>query len=237
MVKRARWLALALVALVLGLLQMPGIAVASPTLSTVVSAYGTLGYGQSANYTATERGPQATTNDYTVRSAVEDHSQGTSACPEVAAGHRYTTYDEAVVLASVARTMGAGQGTVPPTGRDLLSLQRSRVAAETGAAARGLSSVGNQNVRVLRNWANSKGWVRQAGDGPEVWGVRNTDGSFSWRLKLKPEASTRPGLEAGSKVPRFDARLGPGEYVNPFTGEVGGRAAGTHIPLEYQWIP
>lgn len=92
-------------------------------------------------------------------------------------------------------------------------------------------------VQVASATSMTLGWVRQAGDGPEVWGVRDADGSFSWRLKLKPEASTRPGLEAGSKVPRFDARIGPGEYVNPFTGELGGRGAGTHLPLEYQWIP
>lgn len=72
---------------------------------------------------------------------------------------------------------------------------------------------------------------------PEVWGVRNADDTFSWRLKIKPEASTRPGLESGSQMPRFDARLGPSEYVNPFTGATGGRGIGTHLPLERQWIP
>ena len=56
-------------------------------------------------------------------------------------------------------------------------------------------------------------------------------GNFSWRLKIKPQGSTRTGLEAGSQVPRFDARLGPGYYINPLTGQTGGRAVGTHIPL------
>lgn len=41
----------------------------------------------------------------------------------------------------------------------------------------------------------------------------------------------RSGLEAGSSVPRFDARLEPGNYVNPFTGQTGGKIIGTHIPL------
>ena len=103
-------------------------------------------------------------------------------------------------------------------------------------AAHSLSKVGQQNVRSLRGWAESKGWVRQGGDGPEVWGVNGADGSFSWRLKLKAEGSSRAGLGAGSRQPRFDARLDDsGTYVNPFTGETGGRAVGTHLPLEKSW--
>lgn len=63
-------------------------------------------------------------------------------------------------------------------------------------------------------------------------GVKNTDGTFSWRLKLKSEANTREGLEAGSKQPRFDARLDDkGNYINPFTGQTRGKSVGTHIPL------
>ncbi|MNC56991.1 hypothetical protein D3C75_1066190 [compost metagenome] len=68
--------------------------------------------------------------------------------------------------------------------------------------------------------------------GVEQWGVKNADGTFSWRLKLKPESSTRQGLGAGSNQPRFDARLDDkGTYINPFTGQTGGRDVGTHIPL------
>jgi hypothetical protein len=75
--------------------------------------------------------------------------------------------------------------------------------------------------------------VRQdTAGGVEQWGVKNADGTFSWRLKLKPEPSTREGLGAGSNQPRFDARLDDkGTYINPFTGETGGRSVGTHIPL------
>lgn len=103
-------------------------------------------------------------------------------------------------------------------------------------AAQSLSKLGQQNVRTLRGWANSKGWVKQIGEGPEVWGVKNPDGSFSWRLKIKPVAGTRDGLGSGSQQPRFDARLdGQGTYVNPFTGQTGGRAVGTHLPLEQSW--
>ena len=85
----------------------------------------------------------------------------------------------------------------------------------------------------MQGWAKSKGWVRKSGDGPEVWGVKDANGNFSWRLKIKPEASNRQGLQAGSNQPRFDARLDTnGTYVNPFTGQTGTKAIGTHIPLE-----
>lgn len=43
----------------------------------------------------------------------------------------------------------------------------------------------------------------------------------------------REVLQAGSNQPRFDARLDTnGSYINPFTGQTGTKAAGTHIPLE-----
>lgn len=91
----------------------------------------------------------------------------------------------------------------------------------------------SKNTENLRNWAKKNGWVQQnTAGGVEQWGIRNADGTFSWRLKLKPQASTREGLGAGSNRPRFDARLDDkGTYINPFTGETGGRAVGTHIPL------
>lgn len=91
----------------------------------------------------------------------------------------------------------------------------------------------SKNTANLRTWAEKNGWVRQdTAGGVEQWGVKNADGTFSWRLKLKPEASTREGLGAGSNQPRFDARLDDkGTYINPFTGETGGRSVGTHIPL------
>jgi hypothetical protein len=39
----------------------------------------------------------------------------------------------------------------------------------------------------------------------------------------------------GSNIPRFDARLKDQAqyYINPFTGQVGGKAIGTHLPLDY----
>lgn len=97
-------------------------------------------------------------------------------------------------------------------------------------AARNLSEESQQNIRSLRKWAKSRGYVKSPnmGDGPEVWGMKKLDGGFDWRLKIKPEPSPRV---PGSNMPRFDARIGPGQYINPFTGEIGGRSIGTHISL------
>lgn len=58
---------------------------------------------------------------------------------------------------------------------------------------------------------------------------------IQWNLRIKPEGSFRPNLDARSEHPRFDARLGrtiPYDYINPFKGSKGGLEIGTHIPLE-----
>jgi hypothetical protein len=112
-------------------------------------------------------------------------------------------------------------------------------AAATAADATGdLTNAGVANVRALRGWAVSKGWSQKPGAGPETWGITDSSGNFSWRLKLKKEGSSTPGLQADSQVPRFDARLDTsGTYVNPFTGVRGNKLVGTHIPLNQQWIP
>ncbi|WP_195155566.1 RHS repeat-associated core domain-containing protein, partial [Candidatus Protochlamydia phocaeensis] len=104
-------------------------------------------------------------------------------------------------------------------------------------AARNLTAEGKNNIRILRNWAKSKGWKRFPNDGrPEKWGIY-IDDKFEWRLLIKPEASSRAGLELGSQIPRFDARLekGGNYYINPFTGQIGGEEIGTHIPLDFPY--
>ena len=104
-------------------------------------------------------------------------------------------------------------------------------------AAANISEIGQQNIRILRNWAKSKGWERlpNSNGGPEKWGSYVND-VFEWNLRIKPEPSIRPGLQSGSAIPRFDARIKNGsmfEYLNPFTGIRGGdKSFGTHIPLE-----
>jgi hypothetical protein len=106
-------------------------------------------------------------------------------------------------------------------------------------AARGLSETGQNNIRVLRGWAKSKGWHRQPNPlgQPETWGLMR-NGQLDIHLRIKPEPSLRHGLGIGSQSPRFDARLttGPSSvWSNPFTGETGSRAMGTHIPLENKY--
>jgi len=96
-----------------------------------------------------------------------------------------------------------------------------------------LSSEGRENIGKLRKWAEESNYKKKENNGgPEVWGVYDNEGNFSWRLKIKPESSNREGLGKGSAKPRFDARVGEGRYYNPLTGEHGGRAIGTHIDLE-----
>lgn len=102
-------------------------------------------------------------------------------------------------------------------------------------AAQNLSEVGQNNIRVLRSWAESKGWEKAADlTGPETWG-QTINGKFVWNLKIKAEGSFRPNLEAGSNIPRFDARHDQKgqRYVNPFTGEIGDKNIGKHLPLEH----
>lgn len=103
-------------------------------------------------------------------------------------------------------------------------------------AAFNLSETGQNNIRILRSWAKSKGWEKLPNPygKPEKWGSFDQSKNFNWNLKIKPEASFREGLGSGSNYPRFDARLGnhpPYEYINPFTGNVS-KELGAHIPLE-----
>jgi hypothetical protein len=107
-------------------------------------------------------------------------------------------------------------------------------------AAQNLSETGQNNIRILRGWAKSKGWEKMPNSqgGPEKWGMYQ-NGNFEWRIVIKPEASMRPGLESGSQVPRFDARLMTDvtgkSYTNPFTRDIGNWQIGTHIPLEHKY--
>ena len=107
-------------------------------------------------------------------------------------------------------------------------------------ATRNLSETGQNNIRILRGWAKSKGWKKQPNflGAPEKWGIYQNN-TFQWRLVIKPEGSTRPGLGSGSSVPRFDARFltdkAGQSYINPFTGETGNWQIGTHLPLDFNY--
>lgn len=102
-------------------------------------------------------------------------------------------------------------------------------------AAYNLSETGQSNIRALRGWAKSKGWVRGSypPGTPERWGTY-MNGKFEWRLNIKPEPTFTSGIHPGSGFPRFDARtsIGTGKegFINPFTGEIGNSQH--HLPLE-----
>jgi RHS repeat-associated protein len=102
-----------------------------------------------------------------------------------------------------------------------------------------LSKTGQNNVRSLEGWANSKGWQKfpNPDGGPQKWGVINSAGQREWRLRIKPIPSFRSGLHKGSNIPRFDARLSNNkkDFINPFTSEKGGPEVGTHLPLEHTY--
>ena len=106
-------------------------------------------------------------------------------------------------------------------------------------AAKSLSETGQNNIRILRGWAKSKGWEKlpNSQGRPEQWGIYKGE-EFKWRLKIKPEPSFRPKLDEKSGIPRFDVRLGPGgnQFINPFTGENGDLNIGKHLLLENEWL-
>lgn len=100
-------------------------------------------------------------------------------------------------------------------------------------AARNLPKESQDNIRMLRYWAKSRGYEKLANPegGPEKWGIYE-QGEFRTRLIIKPEGSTRPGLQPASGKPRFDAKVAEGVYINPFTGQTGSYKQYSHIPLD-----
>lgn len=116
-------------------------------------------------------------------------------------------------------------------------LKAAPVLSRFEKAIDALSDIGKSNVEYLREYARKEGYVLKENltGGPEVWG-KTIDGEFAWFVKIKPEGSMRNGLEAGSQVPRASVRVDlEGTFINPFTGEVGKKSIGDHIPLEFDW--
>ncbi|MEU2623868.1 hypothetical protein ABZ642_38150 [Streptomyces sp. NPDC007157] len=105
-----------------------------------------------------------------------------------------------------------------------------------------------RNASWLRGWAQSMGWVKKPNSPVEKWGYYKPDGDFAWMLQLKFQASTMPGIQAGSQQPRITARLDlQGSFTNPFTNQVGSKndallgssdpnANLSHIPLDEPWV-
>jgi len=100
-----------------------------------------------------------------------------------------------------------------------------------------LSQDGKDNIRALRGWAKSKGYkkVRNPQGRPEKWVSCGQDGKECTNLMIKPRGSFRGILHVESGMPRFDARLKLGVFVNPFKNTRGGAPIGTHIPLEKKY--
>ena len=77
--------------------------------------------------------------------------------------------------------------------------------------------------------------------GPEKWieVIRDTSGNAirnESRLVIKPEASTTPGIHPISQYPRFEARIGRGKYINPFTSKVGTSRQYGHVWLDNPYL-
>ena len=125
------------------------------------------------------------------------------------------------------------QGIRDPNAEAQQSQDQLAAALSNEARFEALSPQAQETVRTLREWAKFNGWEQNLNSNVEQWGELSEDGSFSWRIQIKMEGSLRPGLGPDSWVPRFSARLsGDGDYVNPFTGEIGDGGIGGHIPLD-----
>jgi len=103
--------------------------------------------------------------------------------------------------------------------------------------AMALSQEGKDNIRALRGWAKSKGYkkVRNPQGRPEKWVSCGQNGKEFTHVVIKPQGSFRGAIEPMSGMPRFDARLAEKIYINPFTGSIGGKNIGKHIPLEKKY--
>jgi RHS repeat-associated protein len=119
------------------------------------------------------------------------------------------------------------------------SARDALVDAASGAVGAGIASKLNKLYRVakLRRLARSQGMTSTGPRGLadiETW----TGGSNPLsKLKIKPRPGTAPSLDSGSKVPRFEWRVGNDElgrkqFWDPFTGRVGPAGELSHVPLE-----
>jgi RHS repeat-associated protein len=142
--------------------------------------------------------------------------------------------EDVVDAAFLAATLGYGVFSKAAQFTGLLPKKTIQLNRFNQAASE-LSEVGQNNIRILRGWAKSKGWEKlpNSQGAPETWGSFNAStNKQQWNLKIKPEASLREGLDINSNVPRAAARYKEGIYVNPFTNESGGGSVGKHISLE-----
>lgn len=85
-------------------------------------------------------------------------------------------------------------------------------------------------IAKLRSIASSRGLQNLGKKGyTETW--KNGSNALE-KLDIKFEAGKSPGLQAGSKVPRFSYRVDAGKFWDPFTGQMGPKGSLSHVPLE-----
>jgi RHS repeat-associated protein len=135
------------------------------------------------------------------------------------------------ILIGAATSVATGFIIAKLTG-SCYSWKDALVDAGTGALGAGLLSKLNKlnRIRQLRNVAKSKGLTNLGRTGyTETW--QNAANTIE-RLNIKFGAAKNAGLQPGSYRPRFDYRIGPGTFWDPFTGATGPKGALSHIPLE-----
>ena len=112
---------------------------------------------------------------------------------------------EAFPVASLAKgsvKLGMSKASSLLAGKSASEIVKSAGLNRFNQAALNATEQAQNNIRVLRNWAKSKGWrkTNNIDGGPEVWG-KYVEGKFEWNLKIKPEGSLREGLEAQALSP------------------------------------
>jgi hypothetical protein len=103
-----------------------------------------------------------------------------------------------------------------------------------GAVGAGLASKLSKLRRIskLRDIAESRGLKNMGRKGyTETW--KDLERGVE-RLEIKFEPGKSPGLQSGSRVPRFEYRVetSPSKFWDPFTGQTGPAGPLSHVPLE-----
>jgi len=147
-------------------------------------------------------------------------------------GNTDPTGEFANIIVGAITGVATGYAIAWLTGDKCYGIDDALKDAALGAVGAGLLSKANKLYRIakLRNIARSRGLTNVGRRGyVETWkGGRN----LLERLNIKHGAARSPGLQSGSRVPRYDYRIDAGKYWDPFTGAVGPAGALSHVPLE-----
>ncbi len=136
-----------------------------------------------------------------------------------------------VVVGAVASVAG-GYVLAKLTG-ECYTFNDALTDAALGAIGAGFASKLNKFSRIgeLQNIAKSRGLSNVGTKG--IYGETWKGGANKYeRLVIKDAGATSKGVEASSRVPRFEYRIDEGLFTDPFTGEIGPAGMLSHIPLE-----